>query len=170
MKNKSGEHSAPAQVSDHPVLELEHFVPYRLAVLAHLVSRSVARAYRDRFGLSVPEWRVMASLGQGKAIYANDLVETSNIDKVQASRALTRLQSAGLIDRRVDETDRRRALISLTDKGWDVYRQIVPRALGYEAKLLEQLTEEEQACMDRVIGKMTAYLRGLEKDGAWEEE
>jgi DNA-binding MarR family transcriptional regulator len=45
-------------------LILEDFLPYRLAILSHTVSSSIARAYDQRFGLTIPEWRVIAILGR----------------------------------------------------------------------------------------------------------
>ncbi len=45
-------------------LELEKFLPYRLSVLAQLVSESLHDLYAAPFGLSVTQWRVMAALGR----------------------------------------------------------------------------------------------------------
>jgi hypothetical protein len=47
-----------------PQLELETFLPYRLSVLSNTVSGKIARSYEKQFGLSIPEWRVMAVLGR----------------------------------------------------------------------------------------------------------
>ena len=43
-------------------LVLEQFLPYRLSILSNTVSNTIARDYRDLFGLNIPEWRVMAVL------------------------------------------------------------------------------------------------------------
>ena len=47
-------------------LRLESFVPYRLSVLTNRMSNEIARHYSDRFGLSIPEWRVIAVSGPGR--------------------------------------------------------------------------------------------------------
>ena len=53
--------NSPARASRR--LALDAFVPYRLSVLTNQVSSAIARHYADRFGLTIPEWRVMAVLG-----------------------------------------------------------------------------------------------------------
>ena len=69
-------------------LDLDHFVPYRLSVLSNRVSDAIARHYSERFGLSIPEWRVMAVLGQTPGLSARDVAARTAMDKVQVSRAV----------------------------------------------------------------------------------
>ena len=55
----------PESAEDDPeILHLEAFLPYRLSVASNLVSRASARRYQSAFGLSIPEWRVIAVLGR----------------------------------------------------------------------------------------------------------
>jgi len=68
-----------------PVLLLENFLPYRLSVLTNLVSSAIAGAYRERFGLSIPEWRVVAVLANSP---------TSPPRKSRSARPWTRSRSA----------------------------------------------------------------------------
>src|SRR5215831_6645102 len=88
-------------------LDLEHFVPYRLSVLSNRVSSAIARQYSDRFGLSIPEWRVMAVLGGTPGLSAREVAERTAMDKVQVSRAVARLLRAKRIQRAPDNRDRR---------------------------------------------------------------
>lgn len=149
-------------------LHLDLFIPYRLSVLSNIVSRSVARIYAERFGLTIPEWRVMAVMGleeeRGKSMCANSVVTRTEMDKVQVSRALSRMMQAGLLDRSTDPGDRRRAVLTLTDKGREVYQQIVPAALKYEEDLLETLSLDEQITLERLITKLTKAARAHEAD------
>ena len=75
-------------------LDLDRFLPYRLSVLSNRVSSAIARQYSDRFGLSIPEWRVMAVLGGSPGLSARDVAERTAMDKVQVSRALESLVRA----------------------------------------------------------------------------
>lgn len=154
----AGERPAP--------LHLDLFIPYRLSVLSNIVSRSVARIYAERFDLTIPEWRVMAVMGleeeRGSSMCANSVVTRTAMDKVQVSRALSRMLQAGLIDRSTDPDDRRRSVLRLTEKGRQVYDQIVPAAMKYEEELLENLTLDEQITLERLITKLTKAARAHE--------
>ena len=81
---------------DAAPLKLEEFLPYRLNVVASLVSQALSRVYADRYGIGVPEWRVLVTLGQfgmmtGKAIGAH-----SHMHKTKVSRAVALLEKRKL--------------------------------------------------------------------------
>ncbi len=107
---------------------LERFVPYRLSVLSNAISRSIARLYHQRFGLAIPEWRVMAVLGRFGPLPANGVCRRTEMDKVRVSRAVARLQARGLVERRTDAADRRRSVLRLAPQGRDIHDRIVPLA------------------------------------------
>ena len=138
------------------VLVLEHFLPYRLSVLSNTVSREIARRYEQRFGLSIPQWRVMAILGRFPDLTASAVVEKTAMDKVMVSRAVTGLAGAGHLNRTPDPGDRRRAALNLSTSGRAVYERIVPVAQAYETELLAALRPETRAVLDELIGALTA--------------
>lgn len=74
-------------------LALERFLPYRLSVLTNRVSGALSRHYADRFGIGIPEWRVIAILGRYAGLSANQVAERSAMDKVTVSRAVAALES-----------------------------------------------------------------------------
>lgn len=158
----------PESGANHPsdTLHLDLFIPYRLSVLSNIISRSVARLYAERFDLTIPEWRVMAVLGleedRGEALCANSIVTRTAMDKVQVSRAVSRMIDSGLVDRTIDPGDRRRSLLRLTDRGRQTYREIVPAALKYEEELLESLSTEDIITLDRLVTKLTKAARAME--------
>ena len=114
-------------------LVLEEFLPYRLSVLAQIVSESLHDLYADAFGLAVTEWRVMAALGRFAPLTASDVGQRIVMDKVAVSRAVARLLKRGLVERTTDRADRRRATLRLSSRGRSVHAGIVPLALEYEA-------------------------------------
>ena len=69
-------------MTDHAVLALESFLPYRLSVLSNRISNDIAQFYQRRFGLSVTEWRAMAVIGRYPGISAVDVTERTAMDKV----------------------------------------------------------------------------------------
>ena len=66
-----------------PALSLAEFLPYQLSITSNAVSGRIALEYRQRFGLSVPEWRVMAVLGDAGALTQRDLTRLTLMDKVR---------------------------------------------------------------------------------------
>lgn len=141
-------------MNDHPVLELERFLPYRLSVLSNNVSQAIARQYAERFELSVNEWRAMAILGRYPGISANEVAERTAMDKVAVSRALARLIEAGRVRRGTHGDDRRRSVLELSPRGRQVYEQVAPMALRHEQRLLAHLDAQEREWLDRILTKL----------------
>ena len=98
-------------------MNLQNFFPYRLAVLAEAVSRSVAQVYTERFDLTRDEWRVLAALAECGAMKTVDLIAHTTLDKMPVSRAVTRLEGSGLVAREQDPDDRRNHVLRLQPPG-----------------------------------------------------
>lgn len=121
------------------VLQLEHFLPYRLARAAELVSRDFSRIYKDRTGMTRPEWRTLATLGQFGEVTATFIGQHSSMHKTKVSRAIAALEQRGWLVRQADETDRRVDRLTLTGNGWRVYAQLIAEAKKFESELLRSL-------------------------------
>lgn len=130
---------------------LSDFLPYRLAVAAAAVSDRFARLYSARFGISIPEWRVLAVLGGFGTAHAKALTALTTMDKVKVSRAVAGLESAGLLRRRADAADARRSLLSLTPKGARTYAAIIPLAEAMQAELLAELPPAAREGLDAAL-------------------
>ena len=148
-------------------LDLEHFVPYRLSVLSNRVSGAIARQYSDRFGLSIPEWRVMAVLGGTPGLSAREVAERTAMDKVQVSRAVESLMRARRMARAGDAADGRVSRLSLTAKGRAIYDEVVPLALHLEEVFLSALKPEERRQFDALMAKLArqSHLLGSAEQG-----
>ncbi|WP_341895977.1 MarR family winged helix-turn-helix transcriptional regulator [Ferrovibrio terrae] len=142
-------------------LHLDRFLPYRLSVVTNRISGALSRHYADRFGIGIPEWRVIANLGRTPGLTANDVVERSAMDKVTVSRAVAALEHKGLLSRVRDEGDKRKSRLTLSAKGQTVYAEIAPLALGFERDLLTVLTADEAAQLDRIIDKLNGKMDSL---------
>ena len=138
-------------------LILEEFMPYRLARLSSTVSTTIARAYDKEFGLSIPEWRVIAVLGRFPGLSAVEVAEQTFLDKVAVSRAVTKLIKNGRIDRQFADADRRRSILNLSEKGREVHDGVAKLALKFEEDLLAGLDDAEvdqfNAVMDKLLDK-----------------
>jgi DNA-binding MarR family transcriptional regulator len=136
---------------ERDVLALESFLPYRLNRVAEAVSRDFSKLYRDRHGLTRPEWRVLATLGEFATMTATAIGEHSSMHKTKVSRAVAELEKRGWLTRKPDGDDRRFEHLALTKAGRSIYRELVPLAKAFEAKLLGKLSD----------GDRQALLRGL---------
>lgn len=144
---------------------LERFVPYRLSVITNTISAAIGAIYGERFGLTIPEWRALAVLGRYAPLSAGEIAARTAMDKVQVSRALARLGAGGLVARREDGADRRRAALELTTAGRRVHDGIVPLARAKEAELLAVLSAQERAQLDRLLdalSRQAARLAGVD--------
>ncbi|HXA26388.1 MAG TPA: MarR family transcriptional regulator, partial [Acetobacteraceae bacterium] len=110
------------------VFRLEEFLPYRLSVAANRVSRLFARRYSEAYGLSIPEWRVLAMIGRFGTLSPSAVGEWTAMDKVKVSRAAASLVARGLLRQTQDPRDGRGRLLHLTRKGATVYQGVVPLA------------------------------------------
>jgi DNA-binding MarR family transcriptional regulator len=142
-------------VAPRPPLMLESFLPYRLNVLAAVVSEGLSRLYAERFGLDIAQWRVLATLGAFHERTATDIGQHSHMNKTRVSRALADLEGRGLVARVAADGDQRKAIVRLTVEGRAVYEAIVPLALAYERKLLATLTATDRAALERALTGLT---------------
>ena len=146
-------------------LELENFLPYRLSILAQIVSESLHDLYAGPFGLTVTQWRVMAALGRFAPLTASDVGQRIVMDKVAVSRAVAGLMTRGLVERATDRNDRRRASLRLSARGRAMHARIVPLALDYEARLYKALSGEERRSFDALSDRLFAHARQLRRAG-----
>src|SRR5262245_47140696 len=153
---------APGAVAAHDApLRLEEFLPYRLNVLASLVSQALSRIYVERYGLGVPEWRVLVTLGQfgvmtGKAVGAH-----SHMHKTKVSRAVAELEKRKLIGRRANRADLRESFLSLTPAGRTIYEELAPGALDFARRLAEVVSPADRVAFERAMERLTERSRAL---------
>ena len=148
------EPECPRAMNSSAVLELEHFLPYRLSVLSNRISQAIARIYAERFDLSITEWRLMAVMGRYPDLTAAQLVESTAMDKVAVSRAVARLMDSGRVIRTQCTQDRRRAPLRLSVEGQAVYEKVAPLALEYERSLIGSLNSEQCAVLDALLKQL----------------
>lgn len=157
--------TSQANSTDGKALELEAFLPYRLSILSNRVSNAIASVYSERFGLTIPGWRVMAILGRYGNLSAAELVEMTAMDKVAISRAVSQLLDQAYIDRREDTADRRRLVLNLSRQGKKIYRQIVPLARRYEQELIAGLSPAQVSELHAMIDQLLTTANHWQQHG-----
>jgi DNA-binding MarR family transcriptional regulator len=139
-------------------LDLDRFLPYRLDILAEGVSRALSQIYKDRYGLGVPEWRVLAHLGQYAPITAKAIGAHSRMHKTKVSRAVAALEQLGFLARNGSSEDRREELLSLTAEGKAAYDDLAPKAADFARHLLDDLSAVERKTLESAIDRLLRKL------------
>ena len=136
-------------------LKLEEFLPYRLNVVATLVSQALSKIYVERHAIGIPEWRVLVTLGQFGVMTAKAIGAHTHMHKTKVSRAVAALERRKLLMRKSNKADMRESLLSLTPAGRAMYEDLAPIALEFARKLTGVLSAPERQALDRAIVRLT---------------
>ena len=143
---------------------LGQFLPYLLAATSHAVSGRIAEEYRTRFDIKVPEWRVMAVLGDSGPLTQRDLTRMTVMDKVAVNRACKVLEERGLAWRRPNTQDGRSHLLELTAEGVRMHDDIMPLALEMERRLFSNFAPEEIDQFRSLLSRVRGEVDDLDAD------
>lgn len=147
-------------------LKLDSYLPYRLSVASNAVSGLIARAYEDRFGLTVPQWRVICVLAEDGGMTQVQIVARTVMDKVTVSRAAQGLVKRRLITRAENKSDGRSHVLTLTREGRGLHGEIAPLALAYEAALIAGLAPEDVTLLKRLLARLQTAAGQLSGESA----
>ena len=145
-------------------LKLDAYLPYRLSVASNAVSGLIARAYEDRFGLTVPQWRLICVLAEDGGLTQVQIVARTVMDKVTVSRAAQGLVKRRLVKRADNKADGRSHVLTLTPEGRGLHAEIAPLALAYEAALIAGLAPEEVTLLKRLLSRLQTAAGQLSGD------
>lgn len=143
----------------HKKFDLNDYIPCQLATLTQSIMRSLASLFENRYGISLPEWKVLAIIRHKPGLSAVAVARLAQMDTVAVSRAVTKLLDRDLVMRELDTEDRRRSVLDVSPEGRELHDQIAPLASKLEASLLDELSEEEQ----RVFAKAIRVLHSKAK-------
>ena len=147
-------------------LKLDAYLPYRLSAASNAVSGLIARAYQDRFGLTIPQWRLICVLAEDGGLTQGQLVSRTLMDKVTVSRAAQGLLKRHLVGRSDHHADGRSHVLTLTAEGAGLYAEIAPLALAYEAALIAGLAPDEVALLKRLLARLQSAAGHLAGDAS----
>ncbi|MBF6601686.1 MAG: winged helix-turn-helix transcriptional regulator [Sphingorhabdus sp.] len=134
--------------------KLDDFLPYQMSTTSNAVSDLISNDYKSKFGLKIPEWRVMAVLGSRGVSTQRELVEATLMDKVTVNRAVKTLADRALLDRSPNNADGRSHHIMLSQTGEELYDQIMPAAEIMEQKVMLVLSDEEKQNLSAMLAKI----------------
>jgi DNA-binding MarR family transcriptional regulator len=162
-----------ADVGDHGShLHIGHFLTFQLIRLANAAKSNVTRRYLADFGLSVPEWRLLAMTIRFQPVRFSELVANSSMDKGQASRTLHGMIKRGYIaskstapgSRKAGDTAAVPVILTVARKGRALYKAVLPVAQRNQARLLQKLTRDERRTLYSVLSKLFSVI-GMQERG-----
>ena len=139
-------------------LELDSFLPYRLVSLSQRISQALSSIYREEFGVSVPEWRILANLAEKGELSPSEIAAQTSMDRARVTRGIKDLRAKRCLLKRRDAADQRAYHLRLSPAGEALYRKIVPLALAWEESLLASLEDGEHRELMRALDKLAQRL------------
>ena len=136
---------------DRRDFDLAEFLPYLLNQAAEATSRGFSRHYRDAYGMTRTQWRVMAHLAHDGEMTASAICAASNLDKTKVSRAVAAMEQRGWLTRAASDQDRRAACLHLTDAGTEIHGALAAQARLYQSRLSSRLGKAETAALARTL-------------------
>ncbi|WP_298195924.1 MarR family winged helix-turn-helix transcriptional regulator [Novosphingobium sp.] len=145
---------------------LANFLPYLLAITAESVSDVCAEVYRERFDLRLPEWRVLAVLGDAGALTQRDLARSTRMDKVAVNRACKALEDRGLVRRSPNDRDGRSHHLELSEPGRAIHREMMPTAFAIERRVFADLSETERQQLRHLLARVRTTVEWMDSPQA----
>jgi DNA-binding MarR family transcriptional regulator len=144
--------------------DLDGFLPYLLNQAAEATSRGFQAIYRERYGMTRTQWRVMANLGKFGAMTARDICAVSHIDKTKVSRAVSALERDRMLARTPGEKDRRTEMLALTGRGRDIFAELGDLAISYDRQLRARLGTANASKLDELLRGLAGTLTNAASD------
>lgn len=142
--------------------ELEGFLPYILNQTAEAASQGFEPLYRDGFGMTRTQWRVLALIGRYPGLSARDICALAHEEKSKVSRAIAGLEADALISRDQSEFDRRSEVLRLTPEGAARYATLGAAALAYDQGLRDMLGQDDATTLRLLLGRLQKAVRDVE--------
>ena len=151
--------TADISAADLKNLKLEDHVTYRISVLTQMFGREAARIYSERWGLSLPKYRVLTVMANLSGISLRELTDQTQMDKGQISRVVSQMELEGLITRKSDDKNARRLILTLTSAGAKLYKQTIGVSEERQREILSVLTTEELTALRSTLDKLSSHIR-----------
>jgi len=139
-----------------------------IAQLMAQVSRLMRRDFDLKartIGVTRSQWQVLVLVGQHDGINQSGLADMLKVEPITLGRMIDRLQSAGLVERHINPTDRRAWHLHLSEKAIGLLAQFRPMADEMLQIAQANLSNEQRDQLFVVLRQMRANLSDRLSDG-----
>jgi DNA-binding MarR family transcriptional regulator len=144
------------------IAKLADFLPYLMSITSNAVSGQIADEYRARFGLRIPEWRVITVLGHVGPLTQRDLVSATLMDKVAVNRACKVLEERGIVTRSPNDRDGRSHHLELTDSGRNIHAEVMPLTFESYERIFADISQDEREVLKKLLNRIREGVRKAE--------
>lgn len=135
------------------MLDMNRYVPGLITHLSNKLSRGASALYRERYGIGIIEWRIIAQLGSAPGSTARAICDRTALDKSAVSRSFVVLQERGLVAF-AQGASRREQRANLTAAGRKMHERIAKLALSREERFLAPLSADERAQLVALLSRL----------------
>jgi DNA-binding MarR family transcriptional regulator len=132
----------------------DRFVYRYLASMLALASHRISAEFHvevRKAGLTVTEWRILASLFEGDGETVGELARLAITKQPTLSKVLPRLEAQGLITLNTARADRRQTQVKITPKGDRLIGGLCESAMAHQRRVLARLDPDHA---DRLVGML----------------
>src|SRR6478672_11090094 len=142
---------------------MENFA-FEVVETARLIRRE-ANKRAAVLGATKAQWRVLARLSRtGDGVRQVELADALDVEPITLCRMIDRLEEAGLVERRRDETDRRAWRIHLTPAAAPMLLKLEEMGAAFNADMLAGISKADRETVLRVLGRMRANLEPMDEE------
>jgi DNA-binding MarR family transcriptional regulator len=137
---------------------------FEIVETARLIRRE-ANKRAAVLGATKAQWRVLAHLRRiGDGGRQVELADALDVEPITLCRMIDRLEEAGLVERRRDETDRRAWRIHLTPAAAPMLLKLEEMGTAFNADMLAGISKADRETVLRVLGRMRANLEPMDQE------
>lgn len=126
---------------------------------AYAIRKSLAKRFKDaQIDLTPHELAILNRLAVHPALNQRELAELTYKDRPAVTRMLHRLISKGLVEKQINDDDRRAFLVALTDQGMELRNRVIPIAQEVMRQALRDIRLEDLESTIQALRKITANL------------
>ena len=150
-----------------PPQAIQQMLLFRVSRFFGAAGGLATRVCEAEFGVPRREWGVMATLATHEGLLSSELAALARLDRARTSRALSRLEERGWVQRTPIQGDRRRIAVHLTEEGRRMYALILPRMAQLHTDLVAALDDTELAQFDAMLARLQQQAQALEHDSRY---
>ncbi len=141
-------------------------INFRIHTLASSLFKGAAQYYGARFGVGLPEMRVLSNLGSEGRLAAHRIVELTAMDKALVSRVLTVLSRRGFLVSSSPRSDPRRRTWQLSRAGQELVKRLRPEWQRREAIIQAGLSAAEREVLADLLDRLLLASETLRSEEA----
>ncbi len=134
-------------------------------MLARMIDRETGRELQAHFNLAVADWRVLGFACTYGGASAAEICAAFEIDRAEASRAVSRLMKTGLVKRETDPHHRSKKRIIPTDHGFEIFKLVVEKRQAYFSRIMQDLSRSDLETLDRALRSVAKRVDEFRKPG-----